>query len=228
MTTSNPVDRSVPAPNHHAHYPGFAGVGGLLAAMTFTVGRAADADLAIRLTGTGPGDHVVDVGCGPGVAVRRAATSAASVVGIDPAPVMLRVARRLTRTRRSSAVRYLAGTAEALPVPDDSATVVWSLATVHHWRDLDAGLEEALRVLGPSGRLLAIERCVEPGARGQASHGWIDDQARTFAERCRAAGFADTTIGHHQTNRGRRVVSVLSHVNQATVSESGTDAAGGR
>ena len=66
MTTSNPVDRSVPPPNHHAHYPGFAGVGGLLAAMTFTVGRAADADLAIRLTGTGPGDHVVDVGCGPG------------------------------------------------------------------------------------------------------------------------------------------------------------------
>ena len=97
MTTSNPVDRSMPPPNHHAHYPGFAGVGGLLAALTFTVGRAADADLAIRLTGTGPGDHVVDVGCGPGVAVRRAATSAASVVGIDPAPVMLRVARRLTR-----------------------------------------------------------------------------------------------------------------------------------
>ena len=83
-------------------------------------------------------------------------------------------------------------------------------------------------MLGPSGRLLAIERCVEPGARGQASHGWTDDQARTFAERCRAAGFADTTIGHHQTNRGRRVVSVLSHVNQATVSEPGTDAAGGR
>ena len=94
MTTSNPVDRTAPAPNHHADYPGFAGVGGLLAALTFTVGRAADADLAIRLTGTGPGDHVVDVGCGPGVAVRRAAASAASVVGIDPAPVMLRVARR--------------------------------------------------------------------------------------------------------------------------------------
>ena len=167
MTTSNSVDRTLPAPNHHAHYPGFAGVGGLLAALTFTVGRAADADLAIRLTGTGPADHVVDVGCGPGVAVRRAATSAASVVGIDPAPVMLRVARRLTRTRRSSAVRYLAGTAEALPVPDDSATVVWSLATVHHWRDLDAGLEEALRVLGPTGRLLAIERCVEPGRAGR-------------------------------------------------------------
>jgi len=217
MTTPNPADQTALIPNHHAHYPGFAGVGGLLAALRFTVGRGDDADLAIRLTGIGPGDHVVDVGCGPGVAVRRAAASAASVVGIDPAPVMLRVARLLTRDRSSSAVRYIEGAAEALPLPDDSATAVWSLATVHHWHDLDAGLEEARRVLCPSGRLLAVERRVEPGARGHASHGWTDDQARTFAERCRAAGFADAEIGHHQTGR-RRVVSVLANMSPRTAS----------
>jgi ubiquinone/menaquinone biosynthesis C-methylase UbiE len=211
MTTPNPAARTALTPNHHAHYPGFAGVGGLLAALSFTVGRGADADLAIRLTGIGPGDHVVDVGCGPGVAVRRAAASAASVVGIDPAPVMLRAARVLTRNRSSSEMRYMEGAAEALPLADDSATVLWSLATVHHWQDLDAGLDEARRVLCPSGRLLAIERRVAPGARGHASHGWTDDQARTFAERCCAAGFADAEIGHHQTGR-RRVVSVLANM----------------
>ena len=160
-------------------------------------------------TGVGPDDQVVDVGCGPGVAVRRAAGSAASVVGIDPAPVMLRVARALTHGPRSSAVDYLEGAAEALPLPDHSATVVWSLATVHHWQDLGRGLREVRRVLRPSGRLLAIERRVEPGARGHASHGWTDDQARVFAEECRAAGFADAEVGHHQTGR-RRVVSVLA------------------
>jgi len=202
-------------PNHHAHYPGFAGVGGFLAALSFTVGRTADADLAIRLTGVGRGDHVVDVGCGPGVAVRRAAASAASVVGVDPAPVMLRVARPLTHPRTSSAVRYVVGAAEALPLPDDSATVVWSLATVHHWHDLDAGLAEARRVLGPSGRLLAIERCAEPGARGLGSHGWTDDQARRFAERCGTAGFADVEIGHHQPRPRRRVVFVLADAHPA-------------
>jgi ubiquinone/menaquinone biosynthesis C-methylase UbiE len=217
MTTPTPTRRTPLTPNHHAHYPGFAGVGGLLAALRFTVGRGADADLAIRLTGIGPSDHAVDVGCGPGVAVRRAAASAASVVGIDPAPVMLRVARLFMRNRSSSAVRYIEGAADALPLPDDSATVVWSLATVHHWQDLDASLEEARRVLCPSGRLLAIERRVEPGARGHASHGWTDDQARTFAERCRVAGFADVEIGHHQTGR-RRVVSVLANVSRRTAS----------
>jgi ubiquinone/menaquinone biosynthesis C-methylase UbiE len=211
MTAPNPTDPVPLAPNHHAHFPGFAGVGGLVAALTFTVGRGADADLAIRLTGAGPDDDVVDVGCGPGVAVRRAAASCASVVGVDPAPVMLRVARRSTRGRASSAVRYLEGAAEALPLPDDSATVVWSLATVHHWRDLDAGLGEARRVLRPTGRLLAVERRVEPGATGHAGHGWTDDQARRFAERCGAAGFAEPTIGHHEAGR-RRLVSVLTHL----------------
>ncbi len=50
------------------------------------VNRKPDADLAIELTGAGPGDDVVDVGCGPGSAARRVARrGAASVVGIDPA-----------------------------------------------------------------------------------------------------------------------------------------------
>jgi SAM-dependent methyltransferase len=50
-------------------------------------------------------------------------------------------------------VRYLPGSAEALPLADDSADVVWSLATVHHWRDLDRGLAETRRVLRRPGRL---------------------------------------------------------------------------
>ena len=210
MTTSTSAEHAARPPNHHAAFPAFAGVGGLVAALSFTVGRGPDAELAIRLTDLGPDDEVIDVGCGPGVAVRRAAsTGATSVVGVDPAPVMLRVARALTwpSRRHPPVVRYLHGAAEALPLPDGSASVVWSLATVHHWRDLDAGLGEARRVLRPSGRLLAIERRVEPGASGHASHGWTEDQAQRFAEQCRAAGFAHVEIGHHQPSR-RHVLTV--------------------
>jgi ubiquinone/menaquinone biosynthesis C-methylase UbiE len=185
-------------PNHHAHHRGFSGVGGAVAAVTFLVGRGRAADLALELTGAGPGDDVVDIGCGPGVAVRRAArTGAASVVGIDPAPVMLRVARAvgaLQRRRHRAHVRYAEGTAESLPLPDGAASVVWSLATVHHWHDLDAGLAEARRVLRPGGRFLAVERRSTAGATGLASHGWTDDQADRFADRCRTAGFTDVTV----------------------------------
>ena len=76
-------------------------------------------------------------------------------------------ARRARRsTKRSLAIAYVAGAAEALPVPDDDATVVWSIATVHHWADLDAGLDEVRRVLAPGGRFVAIERQTTPGAAG--------------------------------------------------------------
>jgi ubiquinone/menaquinone biosynthesis C-methylase UbiE len=212
MSTSTPTGNSALPPNHHADHPGFAGFGGIVAALAFTIGRGVDAELAIALTDIGPDDKVVDIGCGPGVAVRRAAAhGASSVTGVDPATVMLRVARTLTRASRGDApaVRYLEGAAEALPLPDGSATVAWSLATVHHWHDLDAGLGEARRVLRPSGRFLAIERRVEPGTSGHRSHGWTEEQAWLFAERCRAAGFPNVEVGHHHPGR-RPVRSVLA------------------
>jgi ubiquinone/menaquinone biosynthesis C-methylase UbiE len=210
MTTANPTRDPHLTPNHHADYPAFAGFGGLLAALTFSVGRTADADLAIRLTQAGPGDDVLDVGCGPGGAVRRAAAmGVSSVAGVDPAPVMLRVARAFGAWRRTPTARYLVGSAEELPVPDGSASVLWSLATVHHWRDLAAGLAEAHRVLRPGGRFLVIERHVASGATGHGTHGWMDEQARRFAESCVTAGFTDVAISHHRAGR-KPVLAVLA------------------
>lgn len=194
-------------PNHHANYPGFAGLAGLLAAVSMALGRESDARLAEQLSGLQPGEGVLDIGCGPGTAVRRAARLGASAIGVDPAPVMLRVGRVLTRP--SEAVRYVTATAEALPLPDGSVPVIWTIASVHHWRDLDAGLTEMKRVLSAAGRLVAIERRTEPGARGFASHGWTDQQAVAFADLCEGHGFIDPEVGYHQTGR-RRTVSVTA------------------
>ncbi|MGH3988763.1 MAG: class I SAM-dependent methyltransferase, partial [Pseudonocardiaceae bacterium] len=127
--------------NHHADHPGFAGVTGLLAGLTMILGRGAVARLTADLAAVSDADRVVDVGCGPGAAVREAARRGARVTGVDPAPVMLRLARTLTRNR--PAITWADGTAEDLPLPDGSATVLWSVATVHHWTDVTAGLAEA-------------------------------------------------------------------------------------
>ena len=194
-------------PNHHADYPAFAGVAGLVAALSMAVGRKADARLAVRLSGMGSSDTVVDIGCGPGVAARYAARHGAIVIGVDPAPVMLRVAKLLTR--RSTKVRYVQGVAEGIPLPEHSASIVWSIATVHHWSDIDAGLREARRVLSAGGCLVAIERKTKPGARGHASHGWNEEQGAAFMERCREHGFTDVRL--EQTTIGRRsTVSVVA------------------
>ena len=197
------TDHAVVA-NHHANHQGFSGLGGLIAALTMLVGRIDSARLAAALCGAGPGDVVIDVGCGPGAAARHAGRLGATVTGVDPSHIMLRVARALPRR----GVRYVEGTAEALPAAAASATVVWSIATVHHWHDIDAGLTEVRRVLQPGGRFVAIERARRPDARGLASHGWTSEQAATFAVRCATHGLVDVQTQTHAA--GRSTLSVLA------------------
>lgn len=186
---------AVHPPNHHADHPGFSGFSGLAAAVRFLSGRERAADVAIELAGLGSGDRLVDIGCGPGVAAARARKLGARVVGVDPSTVMLNVGR--LRWLRSG-IRWRDGTAESLPVPDSSTDVVWSLATVHHWADLDAGLDEVVRVLSPAGRLVALERRItDPAAEGRESHGWTPEQAEAFAAMCEAHGFVDVEASTH-------------------------------
>jgi ubiquinone/menaquinone biosynthesis C-methylase UbiE len=191
--------------NHHADHPGFSGIAGALCGLAFLVIGRSRARLAVDLAAVTETDTVVDIGCGPGNAVRAAARRGATATGVDPSSMFLRIARALTR---STNVGWVEGTAESVPLPDGSATVVWSLATVHHWKDVDAGLHEAHRVLAPEGRLMAIERQAAPGATGLASHGWTRQQAESFADHCRTAGFDDIAIRGHGT--GRRAVWVVT------------------
>ncbi|HWF70997.1 MAG TPA: class I SAM-dependent methyltransferase [Mycobacterium sp.] len=201
ISPANPV-------NHHADHPGFAGPMGLFAALTMLVGGRGRARFVADLASLSSSDQVVDIGCGPGTSVRAAARRGASVVGVDPARVMLGVARLVTRDRPS--IIWLQGSAENLPLPAHSATVVWSVATVHHWADVAAGLVEVRRVLSPGGRFFAIERRVRPGATGLASHGWTDQQAESFAACCRTAGLDDVRI--ETPNRGRRAVQMVKAI----------------
>ena len=94
-------------------------------------------------------------------------------------------------------------------MPDGSVSVLWTIASVHHWADLDAALAEAKRVLSPAGRLVAIERRTRAGAHGHASHGWTDQQATAFADLCQEHGFIDAEVGRHQNGR-RRTLSVTA------------------
>lgn len=71
--------------NHHAGYPGFAGPIGLVAGLTMLVTGRASARLVVDLAAVSDADRVVDIGCGPGSAVRAAARRGARATGVDPA-----------------------------------------------------------------------------------------------------------------------------------------------
>lgn len=194
------TDSPTPAVNHHADHPGFAGVTGLVVGFGMLMMGRGYARLAVDLASVSDADRVVDVGCGPGGAARAAAQRGATVVGVDPAPMMLRLASAVTRVQ--SNITWSQGSAEALPLPNGWATVAWSLRTVHHWKDVTAGLAELRRVLAPAGRFLVMERRVQPGARGLASHGWTEQQAESFQMQCRATGFDAVQIDQHPAGRG--------------------------
>jgi SAM-dependent methyltransferase len=211
MTVEPPDELAV---NHHADYPRCTGVAGVLAGLAMLLGGRSAARLVLDLAELSVGDRVIDVGCGPGNAVRLAARLAAVATGVDPSADMIRIARAVTRDRYGSrgrgATEWIRASAEDLPIPDASATVLWTVKSVHHWSDVGVGLAQAYRVLQPGGRLLAIERLVQPGARGLASHGWTTQQAESFAALCQRAGFSDVSTA--QKSLGRHSAAVVGAI----------------
>ena len=179
----------------------------LITALSMTAGRGPLARAVADAAELTPADRVVDIGCGPGTAVRHASRRAATATGIDPDPAMLRLASWSTALARRPNVSWLEGRAEKLPLPDGQATVVWAISSAHHWEDRGAGIGEAWRVLAPGGRLVLAERLAEPGARGHAAHGLTPDQAEDLARQLTAAGFGQ--VRRHTAKAGRRTLVII-------------------
>jgi len=167
--------------------------------MVFGRARAATcvADVA-RLT---PADRVVDIGCGPGTAVRVASRRCQWATGVDPDPTMLRFGRWLASLRRRRNLSLMEGSAEALPLPDAGATVVWSLSAVHHWSDRAAGLAEAMRVLTSGGRVFLVERLSPPDTRGHQKYGMTEAQLDALEQDATRAGFVAVRREMHRAGR---------------------------
>jgi len=131
--------------------------------------------------------HVVlDIGCGPGAAVRAAAAATTRAVGIDRSEAMIGIARR--RSKRLDNVEFTVGGAEQLPFPDASFDRVWTIHSFHHWEDQRLGILESLRVLRPAGRLLIVE------SETKGPHGLDRDGAVELAAELRTLGFADADV----------------------------------
>ena len=179
----------------------------IITALSTSAGRGPLARAVADAAELAPADRVVDIGCGPGTAVRSAAARAATAVGIDPDPVMLRLARWSTALRRPANVSWLEGRAEKLPLPDGEATLAWAISSSHHWQDRGAGISEAWRILAPGGRLVLAERLTKPGARGHAAHGLTQDQAEDLVRQLTAAGFEQ--VRRYIAKAGHRTLVIV-------------------
>jgi len=109
------------------------------------------------------GQRVLDVACGTGALACAAAERVGrggAVVGLDANADMLAMARR-----KSGAIEWIDGRAEALPFPDCGFDVVVSQFGMMFFDDRPAALREMQRVLRPGGRLaVAVCDAVERSA----------------------------------------------------------------
>lgn len=108
--------------------------------------------LAARLLALGPGDLLVDLGCGTGDMGVLARAAGARVVGVDVSAGMLARARA-----RGAADALLRADACRLPLRDASASAVTSAFALRNVVSIPGLLGEAARVLRPGGRLALLE-----------------------------------------------------------------------
>ena len=108
-----------------------------------------------------PGETVVEVGCGTGVLDRwlaRETRGENSITGVDVNRYLLREATALAQKESlEDAITFREGNAEALPFPDQTFDMTFSV-TVMEEVDADRMLAEMVRITKPGGRVAVIVR----------------------------------------------------------------------
>lgn len=120
------------------------------------------------LAGIGAGQHVLDVGCGPGALTAELASRAgtAAVSAAEPSASFVAAVRD-----RLPGVDVRLAAAERLPFPDGAFDAAMAQLVVHFMADPVQGLREMARVTRPGGTVAA---CVwdHAGGRGPLSTFW--------------------------------------------------------
>ena len=157
----------------------------------YRVGRR----LGVPMLRLGPGDTVVDVGCGSGLnlPLLREAVGTGTVVGIDSSAAMLAAARRkvrgggpgavLLRQSDALAMSHLRQDVPALADGADAVLFTYSLSLMSPWRE---AWDQALALARPGARIVVVDMAVPTGRAG-----WLSPLARLSC----ALGGAD--IGAH-------------------------------
>ena len=136
-----------------------------------------------------PGHSVLEVGCGPGVAVGRAAELATEgfVLGIDHSEVMVRQARRRNESAiREGRVEIRFASVESIATGEEAFHRIFAVNSVSFWPEPVERLRELRTHLVPGGR---VALTLQPRGAGadEAAVGRVVVKLRSLLQQ---AGFA--------------------------------------
>jgi ubiquinone/menaquinone biosynthesis C-methylase UbiE len=95
----------------------------------------------------GAGRDIFEAGCGTGLLLREAATSARSAVGLD-------LSRGMLSTAHTRGLKVVQGSLTAVPLPDASFDLVYSMKVLPHVPPIREAVAELTRLCRPGGHLL--------------------------------------------------------------------------
>ena len=130
-----------------------------------SAGLAAVTAAVLAVADAGPGDHVVDLGCGTGQLSLPLAEQGARVLAVDVSSAMVRQLQAEARQRGVASLDALALPVEELVLPAGSVDLVVSSYALHHLRDADKVrlVSAASGWLRPGGRMIIADMMIGRG-----------------------------------------------------------------
>src|SRR5215471_14220635 len=113
-------------------------------------------DQACQVAGLGPGDRVLEVGCGSGQLTRGLAARGLHVTALEPGANLIGLARQ--NLEGAGEVEFVNAQFEDAPLPRERFQAVFS-ASAFHWIDPKVSWQKVADVLVPGGTLALVQYC---------------------------------------------------------------------
>ncbi len=111
-------------------------------------------DRACEVAGIGPGDEVLEIGCGTGQLTRSLLARGLRVTAIEPGDNLIGLARE--NLADAGDVRFLNTRLEDVELPHEHFAAAFCASAIH-WIDPDVGWQRVADVLAPCGTLALIQ-----------------------------------------------------------------------
>lgn len=140
---------------------------------------------------------LVDIGCGGGFNIRRLLDRSKDgfVYGIDISSTSVEKSKKTNKKDIGKRCEVLLGSAENLPLKDNSIKLATAFETVYFWKDLEKCFAEVKRTIRPGGKFVVVNDPGDPEKHWEkmipGMKSYTPDEIKQIME---AVGFMDVKV----------------------------------